>query len=649
MVNPAPGKIPTVWNATSRLWRQYSAAPGHCVLSASDLSLVWSAAIVVCFFVSPVLLVGQERGQTPDISIVPKPIIDTLESTSIRDRNKNVPGEQKAVEVQDSCLLPPLTFVKSPVVAASALAVPSNAQKEYFEACKALKERKSESAEKHLRKAVQIYPKYSAAWVTLGQMLAAQNQTDESRNACAQASSVEPNYLPAYLCLADLAAREKAWSTVLQLSTQVLTLDANASALAYEYNAAANLRMNKLDEAEKSALRALEMDKNHSDSRVHFVLAQIYEAKGERSKEISELHEYLKSATNADDISALREYLAKLEKPDTGTDAAAEKFAGTSNSNANSGSRAQGVFSAEASNLNAGAVKRAAKESDEFERDDIPPGCNLQDVLPQVQHRVQEFIENVQKFTATESLVHESINGKGQVARTEHGKFDYVVSIDEPVAGMLAVNEFQGSRSSSRNVQTDVVNKGLPALLLIFHPYYAGDFSMRCEGLVLLKAKPAWQIRFRQRADKPSRIRSYKMGARGPAYDINLQGRAWFTAEDYQIVKLEADLIKTIPEIQLAIDHTSAEYGPVHFQSRGIDLWLPQAVDLVSERKGKRFHEQITFSDYLLFAVDNKEEIASPKPQQWLSGSEVCWILRACDWTRLFSVDTVARPVQAPD
>jgi hypothetical protein len=127
------------------------------------------------------------------------------------------------------------------------------------------------------------------------------------------------------------------------------------------------------------------------------------------------------------------------------------------------------------------------------------------------------------------------------------------------------------------------------------------------------------------------------MGATGAAYEINLQGRAWFTADDYQIVKLEADLIKGIPDIQLTVDHTSAEYGPVHFQSRGIDIWLPQAAELVSERKGKRLHERITFSDYLLFAVDNKQEINSPKPEEWLTGAAVCVVRNWCSGENLFS------------
>jgi len=109
------------------------------------------------------------------------------------------------------------------------------------------------------------------------------------------------------------------------------------------------------------------------------------------------------------------------------------------------------------------------------------------------------------------------------------------------------------------------------------------------------------------------------VGKAGRAHQIDLKGRAWFLASNYQVVKLEADLVKAIPEIQLAVDHTSAEYGPVHFQSRGIDVWLPQTADLVSERKGKRFHERITFSDYLLFQIDNQQQISSPQLQDRLA------------------------------
>ena len=82
-------------------------------------------------------------------------------------------------------------------MATAALQVPAKAKKEYGEACAALKEKKIESVETHLRKAVQEYPRYSAAWVTLGQVLAAQQHGDEARSACSQGSTVEPAYVPA--------------------------------------------------------------------------------------------------------------------------------------------------------------------------------------------------------------------------------------------------------------------------------------------------------------------------------------------------------------------------------------------------------------------------------------------------------------------
>lgn len=582
---------------------------------ANHLASIFTLLLVLCLSVLQVARAGQERGQTPDISIVPKPIYDTADGVLIRNAKNNVPGEQKAAEVHDSCLLPPLTLLRSPLVAASTLAVPAKAKKEYFAACTALQEKKTDSAEKHLRKAVQLYPKYSTAWVTLGQMLAAQNNSDEARDACAQGSTVEPKYVPAYLCLAEVAARQKAWGDVLLLSNRALDLDPNTIAISYEYNAAANLRTNKLDEAEKSALRAISIDKDNADPRAHFLLAQIYEAKGDRTNEIAQLREYLKLAKDQDDVAAVKQYLSQVEQsvPSTASSAVQKELelTGSVPDAVADEQRAVTESRPPADNLNPFTPDSNALQA-----------CRLEEVLPKIERRVQEFVENVQRFTATESLVLESFSGTGQVVRSERRQYEYVVSIERSVPGMLLVNEFQNTRSSSELSDPTIVTKGLPALPLIFHPYYAGDFSMECAGLTSLDGKPAWEILFRQREDKPSRIRSYSVGSTGRAYQLNLKGRAWFMAGNFQILRLETDLIKPITEIQLAVDHASAEYGPVHFRSRGIDVWLPQAADLICERKGKRRHERITFSDYFLFAVDNRQEFASPKVRDCTPSSD---------------------------
>ena len=135
---------------------------------------------------------------------------------------------------------------------------------------------------------------------------------------------------------------------------------------------------------------------------------------------------------------------------------------------------------------------------------------------------------------------------------------------------------------------------------------------MKCEGLANFNGKPAWQIYFRQRADKPNRMRSYKIGENGPSYPIALKGRAWFEEDSHQIIGLQTDLMKALPDIQLTVDHATVEYGPVHFGSRGVDMWLPRTAELYSDLRAKRIHRLLSFTDYLLFAVDEKQKISAP-------------------------------------
>ena len=83
---------------------------------------------------------------------------------------------------------------------------------------------------------------------------------------------------------------------------------------AYGLNAAANLSLHKLPEAEKSALKAAEIDKSHNDPRIYFLLAQIYEAKGDPTNEAAQLRQYLKFTTDPNDAAMVKAYLAELEK-----------------------------------------------------------------------------------------------------------------------------------------------------------------------------------------------------------------------------------------------------------------------------------------------------------------------------------------------
>jgi len=245
----------------------------------------------------------------------------------------------------------------------------------------------------------------------------------------------------------------------------------------------------------------------------------------------------------------------------------------------------------------------------------VEPGaaCSLDDVLQEAGKRVKEFVSDVDRFTATEFLEHESINKSGVASRPETRKFDYLVSVAEYRPGFLSVEEHRSSRGSVAEFPDGVATKGLPAMVLIFHPYNVVNFEMVCEGLARWNGTLAWQVHFRQRSDKPNTTRAYRIGNNGAWHPVAVKGRAWIAADGYQILRLETNLIAPLPQIRLREDRTIIEYGLVHFLEGKVDMWLPQTADVYYDWSGRRSHRRHSFSNYLLFSVADTQRISEPK------------------------------------
>src|SRR5260370_28579714 len=73
------------------------------------------------------------------------------------------------------------------------------------------KKGKFEDAQRELEKAVTIYPKYAAAWFTLGQIQEARKDVEGARKSYAQALAADGKFVSPYQQLALLAAREQKW------------------------------------------------------------------------------------------------------------------------------------------------------------------------------------------------------------------------------------------------------------------------------------------------------------------------------------------------------------------------------------------------------------------------------------------------------
>jgi len=238
--------------------------------------------------------------------------------------------------------------------------------------------------------------------------------------------------------------------------------------------------------------------------------------------------------------------------------------------------------------------------------------CPVGEVLERAESRIQEFVRDVDRFTATESLTHESINKRGQTSAPVGRKFDYVVSIQEVRKGHLGVVEYRNGGLAMEQFPGGIVTFGLPALVLIFHPYYAPSYEMTCEGSARTNEQLMWLVHFRQKPDKPNEIKTYQSGLHGATHSVGLKGRAWIAADSYQIVRMETDLVEPMPQIQLLAEHTAIEYGPVKFRDRDKELWVPLSAEVYFVWRGQQVHRRHSFDHYMLFTVGEKQRIQAP-------------------------------------
>jgi tetratricopeptide (TPR) repeat protein len=202
--------------------------------------------------------------------------------------------------------------VHSPTVSAKRLEIPARAVGEYQKACGAFKGKRTVEAEDHLRRAIDLYPDYAAAWVVLGQVLVQEKKSDQAKTACAKAEEIDPNYVASYLCLADFAAEISDWPTVSELSQKALALDPIGNPYSLYFAADAGLHQHQLVQAEMHAQAAVKLDEWHHLPELHLVLAQIYGAAGNVVGETTQLKEFLKIASNSKDAPQAKILLTQL-------------------------------------------------------------------------------------------------------------------------------------------------------------------------------------------------------------------------------------------------------------------------------------------------------------------------------------------------
>ncbi len=236
--------------------------------------------------------------------------------------------------------------------------------------------------------------------------------------------------------------------------------------------------------------------------------------------------------------------------------------------------------------------------------------CPDQQVIEGAGDRVRELVTNVEKFAAIESITYERMDDAGVPSFSETHKFDYAAAVSQK-PDVVLVDEYRVQRYDMNTLPDHIVDNGFAVLALVFHPVMRDAFKMTCEGLGEWHGKPTWLVRFQQREDKANHMQAYLMGT--VKFPVSLKGRAWIAADTFQILRIESDMVKPMPVIELQAEHIVTEYAPVPFRKKSTEYWLPQSAEVYMHFRGQRYYRKHTFEKYMLFSVDAQDKVHEAK------------------------------------
>jgi tetratricopeptide (TPR) repeat protein len=233
-------------------------------------------------------------------------------------------------------------------------------------------------------------------------------------------------------------------------------------------------------------------------------------------------------------------------------------------------------------------------------------GCPTQQVIDNAGERVRQLSENVERIAAVETILYERRDPAGDAKTSDTLKFDYSAVVSQQ-PDVVVVEEYRSARYDEYSLPDSIADRGFAELALVFHPLMRDAFHFTCEGLGEWHGKPVWLVRFQQREDRPNHQQVFKL--QNAAYPVNQKGRAWIMADNFNVVRIESDMVKPIPQIGLFAEHMVSEYIPVMFHKTGTEFWLPETAEVYMSFQGQRYYHKHSFDKYMLFSVETEQKV----------------------------------------
>ena len=188
--------------------------------------------------------------------------------------------------------------------------IPSDAKKEFNRAGHDAAEGKVDDAIAHLRKAIEIYPKYLLAHNDLGVQLLGQAKLDDAAVEFHRAIEIDPKAFNPRLNLGIVLVQQHKYAEALPMLQSALAVESNSPA-AILYDGLARQGTNDSDGAERQLLLAHNLGGSQF-AKALFHLGQIYLNKGQRKRAAEMFEQYLSEEPNGPEASEARRLIKIL-------------------------------------------------------------------------------------------------------------------------------------------------------------------------------------------------------------------------------------------------------------------------------------------------------------------------------------------------
>ncbi len=211
-------------------------------------------------------------------------------------------------------ILKPIGEVSGHTVSATTLQAPKKARKAFDNGVTNAQAGKLEKAEKEFKKALEVYPEYSEAWFHLGQVCEVRNKPGEARRAYQESIGADSRFASPYLRLAMMDTREAKWQAVAEATGEVIKMNPYDFPDAFYLNAVANLNLNQLAQAEKSARDAIRMNAWEKYPQVEQILGVALAHQNKYAEARTHFERYLEISPDAANAAAVEKQLAQMEE-----------------------------------------------------------------------------------------------------------------------------------------------------------------------------------------------------------------------------------------------------------------------------------------------------------------------------------------------